>query len=123
MVLTSEDEYWHRINQQAIMQTGKADVILVNFTRSENHTGENHNGITRMNISTRSRSGDAYGHGCNTCKRRKERCHNNFLQLGIHNKPITFVIKGAVAFAAGVLYQKVGKTSKSSYCTKNYREC
>lgn len=32
MVLTSEDEYWHRINQQAIMQTGKADVILVNFT-------------------------------------------------------------------------------------------
>lgn len=29
--------------------------------------------------------------------------------------PITFVIKGLIAFAAGVLYQKVGKTSKSSY--------
>lgn len=29
--------------------------------------------------------------------------------------PITFVIKGVVAFAAGVLYQKVGKTSQSSY--------
>lgn len=29
--------------------------------------------------------------------------------------PITFVIKGLIAFAAGVLYQKIGKTSKSSY--------
>lgn len=28
---------------------------------------------------------------------------------------ITFVIKGAVAFAAGVIYQKVGKTPKSRY--------
>lgn len=32
MVLTSGDEYWYRIKQQAIMQTGKTDVILVNFT-------------------------------------------------------------------------------------------
>ncbi len=32
MVLTSGDEYWYRIKQQAIMQTGKVDVILVNFT-------------------------------------------------------------------------------------------
>ncbi|MDE7311441.1 MAG: ECF transporter S component [Eubacterium sp.] len=29
--------------------------------------------------------------------------------------PITFVIKGAVAFAAGVLYRKIGRTSKSCY--------
>lgn len=29
--------------------------------------------------------------------------------------PITFVIKGAVALAAGALYQKVGKTLKSRY--------
>lgn len=29
--------------------------------------------------------------------------------------PITFAIKGAVAFVAGVLYQKVGKTPKSRY--------
>ena len=29
--------------------------------------------------------------------------------------PITFVIKGAVAFAAGVLYQKIGRTSGSCY--------
>lgn len=29
--------------------------------------------------------------------------------------PITFVIKGLVGFAAGVLYQKLGKTSKSNY--------
>ena len=27
--------------------------------------------------------------------------------------PITFVIKGAVAFAAGLIYQKIGKTAKS----------
>lgn len=27
--------------------------------------------------------------------------------------PITFVIKGAVAFAAGLIYQRVGKTAKS----------
>lgn len=29
--------------------------------------------------------------------------------------PITFVIKGLVALAAGLLYQKVGKTQKSRY--------
>lgn len=29
--------------------------------------------------------------------------------------PITFVIKGAVAFAAGTIYKKIGKTSKSRY--------
>lgn len=29
--------------------------------------------------------------------------------------PITFVIKGLVAFAAGLLYQKVGKNQKSRY--------
>lgn len=29
--------------------------------------------------------------------------------------PITFVIKGAVAFVAGTIYQKIGKTSKSRY--------
>ena len=27
--------------------------------------------------------------------------------------PITFVIKGVVAFAAGLIYQKIGKTAKS----------
>ncbi len=29
--------------------------------------------------------------------------------------PITFVIKGAVALAAGMIYRKIGKTSKSRY--------
>lgn len=29
--------------------------------------------------------------------------------------PITFVIKGAVAFAAGTIYQKIGNTEKSRY--------
>lgn len=29
--------------------------------------------------------------------------------------PITFVIKGAVAFAAGMIYRNMGKTSKSRY--------
>lgn len=29
--------------------------------------------------------------------------------------PITFVIKGAVAFAAGMIYRKMGRTSKSRY--------
>lgn len=29
--------------------------------------------------------------------------------------PITFVIKGAVAFAAGMLYRKIGRTPKSCY--------
>ncbi len=29
--------------------------------------------------------------------------------------PITFVIKGAVAFVAGTIYQRIGKTSKSRY--------
>lgn len=29
--------------------------------------------------------------------------------------PVTFVIKGAVAFAAGVLYQRTGHTAKSRY--------
>lgn len=29
--------------------------------------------------------------------------------------PITFVIKGAVAYAAGAVYQKMGKTQKSRY--------
>ena len=29
--------------------------------------------------------------------------------------PITFVIKGAVAFTAGTIYQRIGKTSKSRY--------
>lgn len=29
--------------------------------------------------------------------------------------PITFAVKGIVAFAAGMIYQKVGKTSKSRY--------
>lgn len=29
--------------------------------------------------------------------------------------PITFVIKGAVAFVAGMIYKKIGKTSKSRY--------
>lgn len=29
--------------------------------------------------------------------------------------PITFAIKGVVAFAAGILYQKLGRTSKSRY--------
>lgn len=29
--------------------------------------------------------------------------------------PITFVIKGSVAFVAGILYQRVGRTSKSRY--------
>lgn len=29
--------------------------------------------------------------------------------------PITFAIKGAVAFAAGMIYRKIGKTSKSCY--------
>lgn len=29
--------------------------------------------------------------------------------------PITFVIKGLVAFAAGLIYQKIGKTKKSRY--------
>lgn len=29
--------------------------------------------------------------------------------------PITFVVKGAVAFAAGILYQKIGRTAKSRY--------
>lgn len=29
--------------------------------------------------------------------------------------PITFVVKGAVAFVAGMIYKKIGKTSKSRY--------
>ncbi len=29
--------------------------------------------------------------------------------------PITFVIKGAVAFVSGTIYKKIGKTSKSRY--------
>ena len=29
--------------------------------------------------------------------------------------PVTFVVKGAVAFAAGAMYQKIGRTAKSRY--------